>query len=275
MGLTSILAGLFAGAEERGKVYGFLSLTSGLGSLIGGLIIGPLVDRWGYPTMFALLSLFLALWPAAAFVLRDERADRASVDERSVTDGRLRLGKGFYLLFAASLLASSASFVGILSSSLRMNALGFAATAISSTVAVSSALTLPLPLLIGRLSDQFGRKRFLLLCYLVTAASLVLLSLSSAVWHFWVAVSLRALSFAIVNAVGPALANDLVPRESLGRGLGLYGATSWIGAIIGFAGTGHAVQRLGLTPTLIAGAALPLISIFLLAPVRQVKAPSE
>jgi MFS family permease len=114
----------------------------------------------------------------------------------------------------------------------------------------------------------------LLLSYLISAAGLVLLSFSSALWHFWVAVALTGLSFSIGSTVGQALANDLIPRESLGRGLGLFGATSWMGAIVGFAGTGQAVQHLGLTPTLIAGATLPLISILLLAPVRQVKDPS-
>ena len=271
MALTSILAGLFAGAGERGKVYGFLSLTGGLGALIGGLITGPLVDRWGYPTMFALLSVFFTLWPLAALVLRDERADRVITDERPGAGSRLRLGKSFYLLFAASLVASVASFAGGLGRSLSMNALGFAAAAISSTGAVSSALTLPVPLLIGRLSDRLGRKRFLFLCYLVSTASLVLLSLSSSLWHFWMAVALGALSNVISRAVGPALANDLVPRQSLGRGLGLYDATNWIGAVVGFASTGHAVQRLGLTTALLAGSALPLVSILLLVLIRQDK----
>jgi MFS family permease len=289
MALTSILAGIFAGEDERGKVYGVLSLAGGVGSVIGGLVIGPLVDRWGYPTMFALLALVFALWPLAALILRDKRADqlnggqqqktgeRAVVDERPVGGDKrvperdLRLGTSFYLLFAANLVAAMAGFMGILGRSLSMDTLGFSASAISSTLAVSSAVTLPLPMLIGWLSDRLGRKRFLVLCYLISAVGLVLLSLSSALWHFWIAVTLTNLAGNLRLAIGPALTNDLIPRKSLGRGLGLFGATNWVGAIVGFTATGHAAQRLGLTPTLVGGAALPLIAVLLLVRVRQAR----
>jgi MFS family permease len=275
LALTSILAGLFAGSGERGKVYGFLSLAAGAGGLVGGLIVGPLADRWGYPTMFALVALFLLLWPAAALVIRDPRADRVLASERAVNGGRLRLGKSFYALLAVNLVAAVSVFVGILGRSLGMNALGFAAAAISSTGAISSGVSLPLRPLIGRLSDRLGRKQFLILAYLVSAASLVALSLSTSLWHFWLAVVLQALSGAVAQSVGPALANDLLPSECLGRGLGLYNASNWIGAVVGFVGTGYAVQGLGLTSTLVWSAVLPLISILLLVPVRKASAPAE
>jgi MFS family permease len=161
--------------------------------------------------------------------------------------------------------------MGVLGRSLSMDTLGLTAAAISSTVAVSNLLALPLPLLLGWLSDRLGRKRFLALGFLVSSVGLVGIALSTVLWHFWIAVALISLSYRVNTGLGPALANDLLPRESLDRGLGLFGATMWIGAIVGYAGTGQAVQRLGLTPTLIGGAALPLIAICLLALVRPAK----
>jgi len=91
-----------------------------------------------------------------------------------------------------------------------------------------------LPLLVGRWSDRVGRTRFLLVSYLASAAGLVLLALSTSLWHFWVAVT--------------------------------------VGTVIGFASTGHAVQRMGMLPTLIASAALPLVSIAVLLPVHRARA---
>ena len=61
--LVIILTGLFADKTERGNFFGILSMTGPLGLIIGGLTHGPLADRWGYPTMFALLSLMWALSP--------------------------------------------------------------------------------------------------------------------------------------------------------------------------------------------------------------------
>jgi MFS family permease len=225
--------------------------------------------------MFALLSLFFLLLPAAAFILRDPCADRVLAGQKSVAGSRLRLGKGFYALLAANLIASVAFYVSGLGRSFSMNRLGYTAAAISSTAAVSSAVALPLLPLIGRLSDRLGRKRFLILCYLISAAGLVALSLSSSLWHFWIAVALSTFSSTTARAIGPALTNDLLPAESLGRGLGMYSAVESMGAIVGFAGTGHAVQSLGMMPTLIAGAGLPLLSILLLVPVRQAEAAAE
>lgn len=128
-----------------------------------------------------------------------------------------------------------------------------------------------LPLLLGRLSDWVGRERLLVLSYLASAASMALLALSSSLWQFWLAAGLVALSGGISSSLGQALTTDLVPPESLARGLSLYGITVRLGSVIGSAGTGHAVARLGLAPTMVASALLPLIAIALIAAVRQAR----
>jgi DHA1 family multidrug resistance protein-like MFS transporter len=268
--LTQIVTGLTAPREARGQVYGLLALASGLGGLTGGLLTGPIVDRWGYPTMFAVLALFLALWLVGAPLL-GPGADVPTRSTETATRSGTRLGPSYALLFAASLVSAVAGFVSMLGRSMSMNALGLTATAISSTGAIGSAAGLPLPLLVGRWSDRVGRTRFLLLSYLASTAGIVLLALSTSLWHFWVAVVVGTVGSITSTTVGPALVTDLVPRDALGRGMSLYSATGWIGAVIGFAGTGHAVQAMGMLPTLVAAAALPLISIALLLPVHRAR----
>ena len=44
--LISILTGLFAEEAERGKVFGTFELTTGLGSVLGGLTFGLIADTW-------------------------------------------------------------------------------------------------------------------------------------------------------------------------------------------------------------------------------------
>jgi MFS family permease len=266
--LISILAGLFAEETERGRVFGILALTSPVGALIGGFATGPIADRWGYPAMFTALSLFGILWPLTGLLLKDKVVARAQRVETSAAGEKPRLGGSFYLLFLASLTASVASFVVMMGRSLAMNDLGLAAAAISSAVAIGGAATLPLPPLVGWLSDRVGRKQFLTLGYLAGTVGLLCLVVSVSLWHFWVVSFLVSILTPVNMGVGSALTTDLVSRESVGRGISLFSATTWIAGIIGYAGTGYAIQRLGLTSAFVIGAFLPLIAIILLIPIR-------
>jgi len=214
------------------------------------------------------LSVFWSLSPLAALLVEDKVV--ASVRDRDASTPREKpgLGGGFLLLLLARLATGLAYFVAILSRSLVMNDLGFSAAAISSTGAIAGAVTLPLPPLLGWLSDHVGRKRLLALCYLGGTVGLLALTVSVSLWHFWVVVSLMNV-LASGGSVGSAMVTDLIPQESLGRGMSLFTATTGIGGIIGFAATGYAVQNLGTTFTFMVGAFLPLIAIVLLIPIRQ------
>jgi MFS family permease len=271
--LISILVGLLAEKNARGKIFGILALNSGLGSLIGGLAMGPIADRWGYPTMFLVLSLFGLLWPVIGLFLKDDVVAQAEGAGTKAAKPAVGLGQSFYFLFLASLAAMLGCYVFIMGRSLVMDGLGFGAADISTTSAISEVPILPLPLLLGWLSDRVGRKRFLILGFLSAMAGLLGLTVSTSLWHFWVSSTLITVSF-ITGAVGTALVTDLVPQEALGRGLSLFGATTWIAGTLGCAGAGYAVQHLGPVHTLVAGALLPLIAVVLLIATRQAR-PAE
>ncbi len=275
---NSITAGLCAKGSERGKVFGLLALTCGFGALLGGGLAGPIAGRWGYASMYTILALFGLLGPLAG-LLWEERGVAPAPSPKSTTTAKgAGLGKSFYLLFAASLGGAVAGFVFFVGRSFVMADLGFDAGALTTAGAIGCALALPVPLLAGWLSDRLGRKRFMAFSFLATTAALLALSASTALWHFWVASMLYFLSYA-AGPVASALVTDMVPRESLGRGLALYNTTTWLGGIAGCALTGCAAQSVGTTPTLIAGACVPLIAVGLLAASgscrRPAKAPSR
>jgi MFS family permease len=270
LALVGILAGLSAGENERGKIFGILSLTSGLGALIGGLAIGFAVDRWGFTTMFSTLMILLILIPLAGIFMTEEREKAIDQDpEQDQPAGKSNsLGRNYRLLFSASLVASTAGFVFLLGRSLLMDSLDFGAMAISSTGAISGVVAMPIPFLMGWLSDPTGRKIYIYISYLIGTACLLILAVSTSIWQFFIASILQALFIGINGTVGNALVTDLVPRKSLGRGLALFGATVWIGGILGFAGAGFALQNLGALPTFFIGACLPLIALFLVIPIQ-------
>lgn len=268
--LIGILTGLSAHEHERGKIFGILSLTGGLGALIGGLAAGTIADRWGYPALFTTTAIFLALWPLTGTLLTEVKTKPDEVGEAGAK-AKPPLGKSYYFLFSASLVAAIASFVIVLGRSLLMGEMAFNAADISLTGAVSGLISMPLPLLMGWLSDRTGRKVYLVLAYLVGVASLALLAGSNSLWHFATVMALQAIFMGVNSSVGNALVTDLLPQEALGRGLSLFGATSWIGGVLGFAGAGYAMQNLGVLPTFIIGSCLPLVAILLLVPVRSLK----
>ena len=51
--------------------------------------------------------------------------------------------------------------------------------------------------------------------------------------------------------------------------LALFGATMWVGLIIGSGFTGTAIQNLGMVPTLVSGASLGIVAIILLVLIRR------
>jgi len=263
--LINTLAGLFAGEAERGKVFGILQTTISLGALIGGFITGPIADQWGYPTMFFVLAVTCIILPLVSLFLEDKILPRG---ERMDTATRPGLGRFFWFLIVAQTIATIVFFVGHMTRSLVMNELGFSSAAISRAVAIGGVVTPPFPFSIGWLSDRFGRKRLLALCYLAGITGISIQALSISWWHFCVATVLLAFVTRVGGSVGSALVSDIVPKESLGMGIALFRTATWVGGIVGWSGTGYTIENIGMTSSMIMASFLPLTAIIFLIFVR-------
>jgi MFS family permease len=271
LAMISIITALSTVKEERGQVFGVQALASGIGALLAGAFGGVIAERWGFPLLFVVMAALDALMLLIATFIQDKPLPTEGVQpqmgdgkliEKKVSPGQLVL-----LLLAAHLLVRLSLLAGDLGIPLAMTHLGFTAAAVSSTVAVSAAVTLPLPLLLGWLSDKAGRKRLLLLCYGIGALGLLLLAASTWIWHFWFSASLMAIS-AAGNGVAQAFVADLAPPQAIGRSMSLFHSTSLFAGIIGLSGGGYLMQTLGISSALLLGACLPLIAMALLLRLR-------
>jgi len=266
LALLGILTGLSAGENERGKAFGVLALTSGLGAFVGGLGTGWLVRDWGYAAMFGVLGVVMLVWPVAALGL-EEKEDVRPPDE-DTSPSRRSPGTDYLLLCAASTVLSVAGFFIVLIRSFEMSDQGFGPLEISSTGAVGGLISMPLPLLMGWLSDRIDRRPLLAVGYLSALAALILLPASSVLWQFWLVFVLQGIAVGSNSSIGSAWVTDLVPRELLGKGLAFFGATVWVGGVVGFAVAGSLVQHLGYGLASVLGGCLALAATVLLIPIR-------
>ncbi len=276
MPLVGILVGHYVEQGARGRVFGILSSVNGLGALVAGLTAGKIADRWGYPAMFAALAVPMALWTLTALAAPVTRQPAAAAPGSPAPEPAAGgLGAAFYLLLAGYVVACLASFVRSLGSPLAMLGLGYSAAAVSNTQAALGAVSMPLPFLVGWLSDRLGRKGLLMICFLMATAALLTLARATALWQFFVAAGLIAL-FNLSGSLGAALTADLLPRPALPRALARLHAAQWFAGVVGFALTGLAFQRFGTLATFLGAACLPLVGVALVAAIgRPAAKPSE
>ena len=271
LALISTIAGIFAEKADRGKIFGLLGTTVGIGALIGGLITGPLVDRHGYSYMFLVLSVIVLVLPIASLFLKDKVLTRSSISKLQTSKGNLRLETALLVLLMAHAIAMVANGFGNMGRSLIMNSLNFSSAGITSTMIVSGLVLIPSGFIIGWLSDRMGRKLLILLSYFAFAISLLILNWSTLLWHFLVVSGLMSIAF-ISNSVGAAMVTDLADPDRLGLSMSLFQDMFWIGNVAGFAISGLMIQRFGISRTLLLGILPPSAAIILLLLVRTRKA---
>jgi predicted MFS family arabinose efflux permease len=265
--LFTIITGLLASKEERGRALGFIGMSNGLGSIVGGASVGLIVDWRGYPTMFTTLCLFsLALLVSVIFI-KDKKIEQVPGKSTSTRVEKPRFGKAFFVLLLAQMVAMGAASVAMLGRSISMNSLGFTTAAVTSTMVISGLVSLPFPFLLGWLSDRVGRKRMMVISYVSMGLCVIMLAVSTSLWHFWIAIIFLKLGLVSIN-VGPAFVADLVEPKALGRGASLFLSAHTIAIMIGFMVGGKAFQDFGIAPTSFFSTALPVIGIILIMLIR-------
>ena len=269
---ATVLAGLAAPAPERGTAMGILGMTNGLGALVGGLGAGWLADRFGFAGVF-LGAAAVCLLIVAGGLLSVESPPAEGEAPAGVPRPVAALGAALILLVASQFLLSVTNSTANLGRSLCMDQQGFSKLAINSTQSVSGAVALCLPLVLGWLSDRVGRKWILVGSYLVSAAGLVVLALSTALWQFYMFAVLNAF-LSVPFGVGPAYVMDVVPRESAARGVSIFQTLNWVGNIGGMAAGGLAAQRSGIAVPVLYSALFPVAGVVLLLLIRKRHAPA-
>jgi MFS family permease len=267
LALVNVFTGQHAGNRNRGKSFSLMFLAFPLGAVFGGTIVGRLVGAAGYHTMFVVLGAVWAILPAIGLFKLKVSSELNPVRTATAQPTAARLGTNFYRVLAMTLLASIAINTGRLGTALSMHTLDFSASAISSTGTVSGLITIPIVLLIGALSDRWGRKNFLMLGYAAAGSSALMLALATELWMFWMAATLVLVALCTNGALASALIADTLSPQARQRGLPWINAMNPVAGVLSFTSIGFLMDTFGaavvylIALTVAAGAALLLNSL--------------
>jgi MFS family permease len=269
-GLIMIYVGLSAGVEDRGRWFSLISLTAPLGTLLGSLIVGRLVDMQGYSFMFTSLTLVWAVWPMVAFLKLEDRPVQTKKAGDSTLNWKMsnRERMPLLLLLLAIFFSMLTINAGRLGLPLVMNGQAYSPGAVSTAMAFGGLITLPFAYFLGLLSDRFGRKNILILGYIFATGSVLLLLGSNQTWHFWLAASLLLVALTVNGSVASAFATDLLTPRVLVKVLPLFTAVGSVAGILGFAAGGYLIESVGFAGLFIGAAVLALAAASFILPLH-------
>jgi sugar phosphate permease len=236
------------GEKRRGLALGLLSISYTIGYGIMGLVLPPLVERYGWrPCWFILAGLAFSLVPLNGLLLRNDPADMKLIPwggDAGITPAKRPVARTPYreLLKMPNLwlIGISYFFIGFTAYVVNMFIVTYGtlelkfpfpqAARLASMVAFSGmigAVCLP------AVSDILGRKKCLTCINLFMTGSIALIIWSgSRWWPLLASVSLFGIFYAAAWPMYAAAAADFFPREATGSVLGFWTIFYGIGLIL-------------------------------------------
>ena len=135
---------------------------------------------------------------------------------------------------------------------------------------------------VGALSDRFGRRRFLVVGWLLYAVVYLGFAKATAGWHTWALMGVYGLYYGMTHGVAKAFVADLVPPERRGTAYGIYSAAVGVMALPASLIAGVLWQGVGAwggfgpgAPFLVGSALALVATILLVAMPRGATSPTR
>lgn len=258
--------------QQRGSQMGVI-YTIWLTSLgAGPIALGFVLDR-GYTISFVLLLALLAIGWGIAFLTRFEAgqplASMPLKQQLAQLKGRLVLMKP--LVPGMIVQTAAAGLLVPVLPTFATNRLGLDYSGYSLVLIVGGIVTAAGLIPMGRLSDRWGHRRFLVAGFFGLAAALVMLLSSSGLPSAMLLASMLGLSYAVVLPSWNAVLSSFVPSEQKGTGWGVLSSIEGIGVMVGPAVGGWVAGQFNETVTVgVSAGLLAIIAVFyLLVPKRR------
>ncbi len=220
------------GAGERGQGFGLHRAMDTFGAVLGLAIAAFIVHRlqggslgldlktYQWLVLVGSVPAVLAVAVLLVFVRDVPRSRMASAGSSlSLKLASLnRRFKLFLLVMVVFTLGNSSDFFVIL----RAQNLGGSVFQVILMLVVLNVTYAALSVPAGMLSDRLGRKRVIILGWLIYALAYLGFAVSGQLWQVWLLFALYGVYYGIVEGVARAFVADLVPAEKRGTAYGLY-----------------------------------------------------
>lgn len=255
-----------AAAKGRaGRDFGLTRFLDTLGAMAGIALVlligdgGGGLDLAGFRKL-AWIALPLGLAALALLLLAVPSVPRTISVPRRLGLGIPRSVRGYLaIVFLFALANSSDAFLV-----LKAREAGFSFRETLALFLVFNALAAVLAVPAGRLSDRFGRVRFLAAGWIVYALAYAAMGLSTSSWVFAAALLGYGAFYGLTEGVEKALLTDLLPATERGTGFGAFQSVHGLGALAASPLMGILMTRFGSQVAFTAAAATAFIASLLL-----------
>jgi MFS family permease len=261
-------------SSQRGRAFGLHRAMDTLGAMLG-LIIAALViyyivgenlelslRAYHWLVLIGVIPAVLAVLVLVLFVHERKTSLPANIIGKDISehgnsftgfDSRFKL---FLAIIAIFNLGNSSDFFIIL----RAQNLGSPVFHVTLMLVLFNAVYAAIALPAGTLSDRMGRRRLIILGWMVYALVYLGFALASNTWQIWLLFAGYGIYYGIAEGVARALVADLVPSEKRGTAYGLYHGVVGIALLPASLIAGGLWQAVSPSATFFFGAGLAFIA---------------
>ena len=271
-------------AKQRGKAFGFHRAMDTSGAALGLVAAAAVVfllqkgalelarDTYQWLVLIGIIPAVLALF-VFFFVCEAKKGSspqsqsecfgKSSQDTKASFDNRFKLFLGIMFLFT---LGNSSDVFLILRAQNLGNCVLYILLMLVLFNIIYSTVSIPA----GILSDKLGRRRIIVLGWLVYALTYLGFAMASVSWHIWLLFALYGVYYGLAEGVARAFVADLVPEDRCGTAYGLFHGVVGIALLPASIIAGWLWQAISPAAPFYFGASLAFLAMIgLLALVRE------
>jgi MFS family permease len=223
-------------SQERGTAMGIYQSFMGFGLTIGPIIlISGIYTSLGVDAYFITSILFFIGTGSMVYFFVNE-PNRPSLKPKTRINienptwkekWKFKLtfpqfSRSCYVYLIAAVVMSIGQTMIMSMFAIYLTTIGISVANVGVIYSISSALSIFLPIIFGKLSDRYGRKPIIVLGRMLYCVSALLFIVAHGFLEVLAVRLLSTITFTITNSVGIAFLTELLPKNDQGLGIGFY-----------------------------------------------------